>query len=471
MKIKNLLLTTTALVSAVCMQSALAHKSEPKQVLPRVIHAQTPMHLHIDGLFDVQAGFRSQPRRNLLASSTGDRVGVSKFNRDVAFDAAGALTVEGKGKTEKGLEYGARVSALTTALSVQNNRFFRNHQAVLYMNDMDMGRLELGNDFGAFEAMLPTADRVAAATGGIAGDWYKYVQTSSPSSNDAALPGNQVSTSVPGTVTTSGDFYAGPGSFLDNGTLVAADIQKAIKATYYTPKLKDTGLRFGISYIPDTDHSAPLSVVRYGNANNRLLPVRQSVQDFDKGFQNGIQAAIEWKHKLNKDNKCKIAIVGERADLPRQISSRYNRVGTIGVGASHMYKDFSVAASYVHLGRSGLVRTTATGDGSRVGRNNYIATLGFGYMFDNKTKVSVTGLMSEKARNRFHNISFGAEYKLAQGLMPYAELTYFEMSQRYRNVDRIAVNNGTPTPTTATFTRENGKNRGAAFIIGTRVQF
>jgi hypothetical protein len=427
------------------------------------------MHLHIDGLLDVQAGFRSQPRRFLI-DQNGGRVGVSKFNRDVAFDTAGALTVEGKGKTDKGLEYGARVSALTTMLSVQNNRFFRNHQAVLYMNDMDMGRLELGNDFGAFEAMLPTADRVAAATGGIAGDWYKYVQTSSPFSNLNALPAQQAAAPA-GTVTTSGDFYAGPGSFLDNGTLVAADIQKAPKATYYTPKLKDTGLRFGISYIPDTDHSAPLSVVRYGNANNRILPVMQSVRPFDKGFQNGLQAAIEWKHKFDKDQRCKSAIVGETASLPSAIRSQYNRVGVLGIGASHMYKDFSAAISYVNLGRSGLVRTTAD-DGRRVGRNNYIATLGLSYMFDNKTKVSVTGLMSEKARNRFSNVSVGAEYKLAQGLMPYAELTYFQMRQNYINVDRANVQaNNNAGFITAPFTRRSGKNRGAAFIIGTRVQF
>jgi hypothetical protein len=438
---KKLLLTTTALMTVFCMEAALAHskksmkgETEPGKNMLRnhEVHTQSKMHINVSGVIDFQAGSRSQ------ASKYTQKVGVSKYNRNVAFDSEGSVTIEGKGKTEKGLVYGGNVTIMSYLFSSKQNKYIKD-STYIYMDDKDMGRIELGNREGASEMMLPTASSVAAATGGIDGDWYKYVKLA---------PGD--------------NFYAGSGSLLDKGTGFSSNIERARKATYYTPELKDTGIRFGVSYIPDSENRSFFDGTDVGSTDSQF-PNNSTINSTqDKGYENGVVAGLTWDHDMNKDNHCKIAIVGEHANLASGLKSDYHKLGTIGLGASHMYKDFSVAASYVYLGKSGL-RKDPTATNEKVKKNNFIATLGVAYKIDNRTKVSLTGLMSEKSKNKFYNTSLGVQYKLAPGLMPYAEVSYFTMKQKYTNVARKG--------NTLNFAKVSAKNRGAAFIIGTKVQF
>ena len=394
-----------------------------------------------------------------MKNAAGEKIGVTKYNKDVGFDTEGRINVEAKGKTQKGLLYGANIGvdvnvsdSLDSEVNGKKSSSLMKRRTFVYLEDKDMGRLELGNREGASETMLPTAEGVAVATGGIGGDWYKYVQTSTVPRTDGSFTE---------TVTTN-NFYMGAGSLLDNGTDMSSTSQKSRKVTYYTPKIKDTGLGFGISYIPDSENN----VGSYPNKKTVLgSPSVPDAAKGDKGYKNGFVAAIDWQYKINKDNTFKMAVVGERGELPKTLKSSFHKAQTVGVGATHMYKDFSGVISYNYLGKSGLQK----GGTEKVKKNNYVATLGFAYDIDHKTKVSLTGLMSEKWKNKFYNISLGAQYQLAPGLLPYAEVSFFDMKQKYNYVS----NNGTDSSggTAKAAKAAKGKNKGTSFIIGTKVAF
>jgi hypothetical protein len=458
---KKILLTTTALMTVFCMHTALAAPKK-KKMLKKEVHAHSPIHVNVSGVLDAQAGFRSQSSKH-VKNAAGEKIGVTKYNKDVGFDTEGRINVEAKGKTQKGLLYGANIGvdvnvsdSLDSEINGKKSSSLMKRRTFVYLEDKDMGRLELGNREGASETMLPTAEGVAVATGGIGGDWYKYVQTSTVPRTDGSFTE---------TVTTN-NFYMGAGSLLDNGTDMSSTSQKSRKVTYYTPKIKDTGLGFGISYIPDSKNN----VASYPNNGVSALNVGNvpDAKKGDKGYKNGFVAAIDWQYKINKDNTFKMAVVGERGELPKTLKSSFHKAQTVGVGATHMYKDFSGVISYNYLGKSGLQK----GGTEKVKKNNYVATLGFAYDIDHKTKVSLTGLMSEKWKNKFYNISLGAQYQLAPGLLPYAEVSFFDMKQKYNYVsDGATYDSASKKWNTNLPAAAKGKNKGTSFIIGTKVAF
>jgi predicted porin len=437
---KKILLTTTALVTVFCIPALAVPKNKVRTQTPQEIHAQSPLNVKVDGILDAQAGFRSQNSK-YVKNEDGNKIGVSKYNKDLGFDTEGRVNIKAKGKTQKGLLYGANIGLDlnlktphekgTEGIKPKSSSSLMKRRTFIYLQDKDMGRLELGNREGASEAMLPTAEYVAAATGGIGGDWYKYVVTTNSKASSGAFDAN--------------NFYMGAGSLLDNGTGASSIALKSRKITYYTPEIKDTGLRFGISYIPDSENS----IASYPN-----ISVVDATKD--KGYKNGFVGGLDWKYKIDKDNTFKLAVVGEYATLPKEIKAKYEKAQTVGAGLTHTYKDFSSAISYNYLGKSGLVKNAKI----KPKKDNYVATLGFAYDIDKKTKVSLTGLMSEKWKNKFYNVSLGAEYQLAPGLLPYAEVSFFEMKQKYKDVSSV------PSDKDA-----KAKNKGTAFIIGTKVAF
>ncbi|NRA74088.1 MAG: hypothetical protein HRU36_05050 [Rickettsiales bacterium] len=447
MKIKKLLLTTTAFATALCMQSAFAGPAKYSKSKPKAgMHAHSPLHINFWGWLDTQAGFRSQKSKHRKDENNKD-ISITKNNRNVAFDTTGSLRTEVKGKTSKGLMYGANIDVTvdinTNTNSTDqnnNNNFAKMNRTFIYMQDKDMGRLEMGNNDGAAGTMLPTANDVGAATGGIGGDWSKYVVITQQKGDNS---------------TNERNFHMNSGSLLDqSGTLPAfIPIQKPRKLTYYTPE-HDTGLELGLSYVPD--------------ASNVKDPFRNTTAQNENtfGYKDGFSGGINWNYKISKDNKIKLGLVGEYATVQKEAKNNYSKLGSVGIGIYHMYQDLCASASFNYLGKSGLRKGTGVTN-LKAKKGNYVATLGVGYNIDNKTKISLTGLISQKWKNKFLNASLGVQYKLAPGLLPYAEVTYFNMKQKYRNVNVETINDGSNDVAQ----QNTAKNRGASFIIGTRLAF
>jgi len=98
------------------------------------------------------------------------------------------------------------------------------------------------------------------------------------------------------------------------------------------------------------------------------------------------------------------------------------------VGAQYSYKDFSVAASYGNQGKSGLSKNPIPA-GSVGLKGGSFWTAGAAYV-QGPIGASITYMNSQLNRNKFNLVSLGMDYKLAPGLLPYFEVSYFTMKQK-----------------------------------------
>jgi len=351
----------------------------------------------LGGYSDFQVGFVGEDQ-----DAVGSFGGGSK--RSGAFRNETQLDVKIDGKTDAGLGYGAKFDIAVSGHADQDNNTDQVNHSWVYL-DGAWGRLEGGSTVGATSTMKVDASKIARATGGIDGD-FNYFMTA-----------------------TSGRVIATPDLMLDYGVAQLGDeAQEAInKVNYYTPRF--AGFQAGVSFLFDTtagDRGIVLSRTdtQVGEAENVLLGGLNYEGKFDAiGF--------------------KAAVTGEwgNAEEPTTEDLR-----SWNAGAQVDYMGFSVAGSYGSVGDSLQAAATASDEDS-----NYW-TLGAAYEYG-PFGASVTYLNSTvdlgATENEFSNLSIGADYKLAPGLTPYAEVSFVEL-------DTAVVAN---------------RNDATVFIAGTQIAF
>lgn len=237
------------------------------------------------------------------------------------------------------------------------------------------GRFELGNNSGAEQTMAVNAASIARATGGIDGDDEFYINST-------------------GILSAS--------RFLIHPDLPTADVggiaEDATKLTFYSPQFH--GLQLGVSFAPDE-----------GDGGQRV--VRSDVSgDYANVFSGGLAYARQWQQV-----SLSAALVAEWGESE---SPATHDLGAWQLGASASYLGFSLAGSYGDWDDSG----TAIG----AGLDTDFWTVGGAYAW-NDAGVSLTWLESERGGNRFNNAVLGADYTLAPGLVPYAEVSFFEADE------------------------------------------
>lgn len=223
---KKLFLTSTALVAGVAVASpAIAggdpytapspvNYSVPKRahthVSNVVTHADSALAVSLGGVIDFQAGF----------ADVDD--GLEINDRDVYFRNDTEVHVTVAGQTDSGLEYGAVIELEADVTGDIDEEGFNADKTYLFLQG-DFGRVELGNNSSAAQTLKVDAATIARATGGIDGDFDKYI-------NDR-----------------SGSYIVTPNLHVAEAEGTYED---ATKITYYTPRF--SGFQFGASYTPDT---------------------------------------------------------------------------------------------------------------------------------------------------------------------------------------------------------------------------
>jgi hypothetical protein len=410
--IKRLLLTT-ALVS---MSAAFADGYTPMA---------KDFDIKLGGDFDFQSGFRSQ-KKEYTNNSAGNKLGLTKNNKSVGFDTTANVYLDAKNTTAQGMTYGAHVGIQTTTTSNRNVNNHQMNQSYLFVEHKDMGRLEAGSNEDAANAMSITGASVASATGGVAGDWWKYVVLSNSTATNFA---------------NAGQFILSPAVSMNNSALLSTlntNTEEARKLTYYTPKYN--GFQLGLSYAPDVANKANAAVFPDSAVANG-------------GLENAFAVGASWEGKMHKDHALKVAattVMGK----PKYLSSvattaRDEDTKVYNVGAKYTFQDMlSLALGYTDTNKTGLKKVTGL-------KKGHAYTGGVSVAMD-KFTVSLTGMISEKNKNKATLYSLGADYKMAPGLMPYAEVTSFDLKQK--RADDVA-------------TTADKKNKGTAFILGTKVKF
>jgi hypothetical protein len=375
---KKVLLTTTALVGAAALFAGDASAETPK--------------VTVGGNISVQSGFLSDDQ-DANQRSQG-------FRNDTEID----ISVDGK--SDSGLGYGAVIRLEADVTDDSDSDGTNASRSYVYLEG-DWGRVELGSNVGAATTLKVDASSIAAATGGIDGDYDDYANASATFIGTPDLPIDYG--------------FTGAGST----TLGSEARENANKLNYYTPRF--SGFQLGVSYTPDTSNRGQTTGANFTDTN---------AGDVENAFDIGVNYEGEFDGV-----GIAAAVTGQFGESE---SNTQEDVSAWAVGLSASYQGFTLAGSYGDWDDS--LQTT----GSDIEANYW--TLGGAYEFG-PFAASVTYLSSEieatGSDSEFDLISVGADYKLAPGLTPYAEVNFYDQ-------DAAGTAND---------------NEGTVFIIGTNLSF
>ena len=353
--------------------------------------AETPK-VTVGGFIDFQAGHGSDDR--------------DQNQRSIGFRNDTEITIGVEGKADSGLVYGAVIDLEADVTNDVDTEGTNAGRTFVYL-ESNFGRFELGSNTGAAESMKVDASNIARATGGIDGDWFRF----------ANFAGGGAS------------FITSPSNFVGHGvTTVVNDetFDNLNKVTWYSPAF--SGFQLGLSYTPDgTDRGQ--TVTRANNTAGAFGELWDVALTWSGEFEGaGLDLAATY-------------LTGDADTAANEDITSWNIGGSVDVA------NFSFAASYGDWDDSLQAANSGLDD------SNYY-TLGVAYDFG-VFAASATYMDSERqtgatTTNDFDNLVIGADYALAPGLTPYAEVSFFEYD----------VAGGTAND-----------NEGTSFILGTQVAF
>lgn len=359
---KKLLLGTTAILGAVSFASVAAADA------PRVT---------VGGFIDFQA-----------AAVDDDLAAAGQQDYGFRNDTEIHFSVDGK--TDAGLGYGAVVELEADATLDTTNSGENADRTYVYL-DGNWGRFELGTNTDAATALKVDASTIARATGGIDGDWFRFVTPS------------------------AGSYIVRPDLPVSHGGVTTpGETENAGKVTYYSPSF--SGLQLGVSYTPDTDARG-----------QDTFGTTSTAAGLGAGYEDVLSGGMTYNRQFDQF-ALGLSATGEYADS----TGAGNDLEAYALGASMGFAGFSIAGSWGDV----------EGNTAGVNTDGDFWTAGLAYDFG-AFGASATYLDSETevagVDNDFENLVFGVDYAVAPGMTPYAEVSLFE----YDGAGAVADNDGT----------------------------
>lgn len=384
---KKFLMGTTALIGAATIAST-AEAAGPD--------------VTVGGFIDFQASFADSDN-GFDTTDGSDR----DLDRDSHFQNDTEVHILVDGKTDNGLGYGAVIELEADVdggnLDDGSESGSGNADKTYIYLESSVGRVEAGNNVGAAQSLSIGAESIARATGGIKGDFHRYVDVGQDDSGGFATPSILYVPALPSEV----DFTIASGA---GNSLV--DQEESTKLTYFTPRV--SGFQAGASFSLDNgDFGSAAGLSSEANADQyeNLWSLGANYEGDFEGV--GIR-------------------VGATGEFGEAETSANEDIAAYQVGAEVSFQGFSLAASYGDNddSRSGTTTATSSGDVTYWTAGAAYETGPFG--------VSVTYLDSEAegttqtssvGDDEFTNLVIGVDYSLAPGLTPYVEAAFFEAEE------------------------------------------
>lgn len=427
----------------------------------------------LGGSLDTQVGFRKQENafeyekpNNILAASGAH---LSNKLNDFAIVNDTKVMIGVDGKTEM-FAYGAKVTLFSDTSKAKEefgDSDSRNAKETMAFFEGNFGRFEVGSTEGATKKMQVGAQTLARATGGVDGDaryWWNPRTFRTDVSADSTT-------------------FAAPATrlvFLETPNLPTNEIGKhgvrgknAAKISYYTPNF--SGFMIGASYIPDLQ--AHGSIAQSGSTTKTISAVETTELNWNaRPYRSIFEGGVHYEGMFDQIS-VKAAVLAQTGSAKKELdtgtgitSKTHKSLRAYEAGMNASYMGFSLGGSYGYWGQSGT-RSTPT-DGSAHKTRYY--TLGAAYEYG-PYGISLTYMNSEngydvgatavRKANKLDVISLGMDYKVAPGLMPYLEVTTFDMKDK--KVDG-AVGYGDGPTSTGLATKSND---GYVVMLGTKLVF
>ena len=392
---KKILLGTSALVGAATLLAGAAFAETPK--------------VTVGGYANFEAGYVSDDDSSTGTAGHKTVLNNAAHQRGQAFRSDTQVDFKIDGKNDAGLGYGGEVDLLADTTTDVQNRGINASKTFIYV-DGGWGRFELGSNVGADGTMKIDAASISRATGGINGDWTYFGNATTQFLANAASPlayGN-----------------------LKTGTNFTGDHseENINKVTYYTPRFY--GAQLGVSYLPDQSNR--------GQGTSALAapnPAGPNRTNNNTGLaQNIFTGGLNYDNKFG-DFGVAAAATGEFGKA--QVAT-YEDLKAWNVGGKVSYMGFSLAGSYGDWGKSNTKISDASKDtwywdvGVAYEYGPFGASVTYlNSQFDCGTAVTAGGNNAgcqAVGKDKFYSVSGGLDYKLAPGLTPYAELTYYDQN-------------------------------------------
>lgn len=385
------------------------------------------------GKFDFTSGFIKNK-----GDHSNNKVSV---NRDgFGFLSQGRFILNVKNQLENNISYGAQIAMQTST------RSDRNTPSHLFF-ESDAGKWEFGSDKSVMTKMKITGTSNASATGGA---WDSWV---APDIRDKKI-----------------QYVTNPGNFLDTKTRNVKKIEYSRKVSYYSPKI--SGFQFGVSYVPDTVNDG-------GGPIKDDAPDYHLVDKIAKGYafdiKDGIALGLTKEHQFNDEVSAKLSLVTEfgkvavkkptQAELADATTAgnslvdptgvKFKKLSTYNIGAEVKYGKFAISGCYSDFRKSLTANNPLIDPSDR--KKSYLYNIGAKYSFE-KTSVSAHYFYSDNKKNTVSATTFAVDYKLAPGIMPYAEVTAFKAKGAYKanNNDIVYVSDN---------------HHGGLFLVGLKLEF
>jgi len=377
---KKILLGTSALIGAATLLSGAALAEDPK--------------VTVGGFNTFEAGYTESDFDNNLRNR------AFRNSTEIHFNIAG--------KSDAGLNYGAEIdlnadidgAGSSAATSGQTAAGLNAHRTYAWVGGDAWGHFEMGSNDGAARTLKVDAANIARATGGIDGDWSYFADVNSTGGGSAGSFD---------TVNGLGVLVTAPRLPVEHGpaTGFANELwSNDNKITYYSPKV--SGFQLGVSYAAD--------LANRGQATNRLDLVAGGTYSARDIWEGG----LSYEGQFDQIGVA-AALTGETGHAVN--GSALHNINAWNAGAKVSYMGFSLAGSYGDWSDSFM--TTAAG----VNPDASYWTLGGAYE-TGPFGASVTYLSSEAKvtgqKDKFQDVSVGVDYKLAPGLTPFVEYTYYD---------------------------------------------
>lgn len=396
---KKILLGTTTLIGAASLLAGAALADSPK--------------VTVGGYANFEAGYVND---NLDSHAVAGNDHANQ--RPQAFRSDTQVDFKIDGRNDSGLGYGGEIDLLAdTSVDVQG-RGFNASKTFVYL-DGDWGRAEMGTNVGADSTLTVNAGTIARATGGINGDWNYFANAANQYLAMAELP---LQYGAPTLIDSTGAAH-------DNFTGVHNE-ENLSKVTYYTPRF--SGFQLGVSYLPDQSNT--------GQGTNTLgapNPFGPNRTNHNAGLsQNIFTGGINYDNKFG-DVGFTAALTGEHGNA--QQGTLYEGLQAWEAGAKFTYMGWSLAGSYGDWGKSNTLKTNRSHSsnywdiGGAYEYGPFAASLTYlNSKFDCGAAGASAGFdgncQGVAGKNKFNNTSLGFDYKLAPGLTPYAEISYYRQN-------------------------------------------
>jgi len=368
--------------------------------------------VRLRGGLDVSAGYYTHNEHSIPTK-------LSAHQDHFAFNSASYFYADAKNILDSGFTYGAQIGAQTSA------RNTRKASSFIYVIS-DAGKWELGSNKSAKAAMKITGYSNACATGGLWDVWMK------------ADPANK-----------GGIYITNFGNFLDAKTRDVHHEEYARKITYYTPELRN--FQLGISYVPDTSN------VGYETINTDVMHNPTKMPGYKTDIKNGISLGLAHHHEFDDETKIRTALVGEKGKPVGAFNAsgqaiKLSEMKTYTIGTEFTYKAFSIAGSYANY-----MKSLTSPSINILGRNTYLYSISGRYNYENGMATSITYFASNHQKSKINATTLACEYKKIQGILPYAEVTYYKTHGFYIDKDNKQ--------------KTTDGHGGVVVILGTKVEF